>query len=326
MASIYKHKSGKWVAAIRNKNSPTRTKSFTKHSDAKRWAAAQEANQPLTLSSDCSYRLKDAVERFKKEVVPAYKSKRTAIWMLDYAVSTLPDIKLQKFQPTDFAKYRDKRLAGGLSGSTVNRELNILSKLFDVAIRDWQWLNTTNPVKNISRPKNGKHRDRRPTTQELALLEQECIRSGNETVWDVIRFAMNTGMRQGEILNLDVANVDLASRIAHLSDTKNGESRDVPMNSEATQIAEIHIEGRTSGLLFSNWTTGDGFRSTFTRIKTRACIEDLRFHDFRHEAASRLFERGLNQFQVAAITGHKSLQSLQRYTHLKARDLIQLLD
>ena len=326
MASIYKHKSGKWVAAIRSKNSPTRTKSFTRHVDAKKWAAVQEAIQVTTVTSHSVRKLKDAIERYKRDIVPAYKSQRTATWMLDYASKTLPNIPLHKFQPTDFSQYRDTRLRDGVSGSTVNRELNMLSRLFDVAIRDWQWMDTTNPVKGITRPKNSKHRDRRPTNEELNLLQDECIRSRNEAVWAVIRFAINTGMRQGEILKLDVSDIDFSTRIAHLADTKNGEARDVPLNLEATDIAKSYSEGRKNGLLFSNWTTGDGFRSTFQRIRKRVKIEDLRFHDFRHEAASRLFERGLNQFQVAAITGHKSLQSLQRYTHLRANALLPLLD
>lgn len=326
MASIYKHKSGKWVAAIRSKNSPTRTKSFTRHADAKKWAAEQEARQPITLTASSLYKLRDAAERFKQEIVPTYKSQRTAKWMLDYASKTLPDKPLATYQPKDFTKYRDTRLNDGVSGSTVNRELNMLSRLFDVATRDWQWMDTSNPVKGITRPKNSKHRDRRPTDEELKLLHDECMRSRNEAVWAVIRFAINTGMRQGEILQLDVSEIDFGTRIAHLSNTKNGDDRDVPLNREATEIATHYAEGRTTGLLFSNWTTGDGFRSTFQRIRKRVKIDDLRFHDFRHEAASRLFERGLNQFQVAAITGHKSLQSLQRYTHLKACDLLSLLD
>ena len=326
MASIYKHKSGKWVAAIRSKNSPTRTKSFTRHADAKKWAAAQEAMQVTTISSQSVHKLKDAVERYKRDIIPAYKSQRTATWMLDYASKTLPNIPLHKYQPRDFTNYRDTRLSEGVSGSTVNRELNMLSRLFDVALRDWQWLDGANPVKGISRPKNSKHRDRRPTDEELRLIETECIRSRNEAVWAVIQFAINTGMRQGEILNLEVNDVDLHARIAHLTDTKNGEDRDVPLNKEATAILSEYTNGRVTGRVFTNWTTSDGFRSTFQRIRKRVNIDDLRFHDFRHEAASRLFERGLNQFQVAAITGHKTLQSLQRYTHLRANDLVNLLD
>ena len=142
----------------------------------------------------------------------------------------------------------------------------------------------------------------------------------------MVVLAIETGMRQGELLNLEITNVHLSHRYVHLPDTKNGHKRDVPLSTTACKILNNQIGGRTNGRVFNNWSTADGFRSAWKRCCKRASITDLRFHDLRHEAASRLFERGLNQFQVAAITGHRSLQSLQRYTHLKATDLARLLD
>ena len=132
-------------------------------------------------------------------------------------------------------------------------------------------------------------------------------------------------MRQGELLGIKVDDVDLKSRTIHLALTKNGSARDVPLSEKAFSLISNQLEETATSKLFSNWQSGDGFRSTFRRVCHRAGVSGLRFHDLRHEAASRLFEKGLNQFQVAAITGHKSLQSLQRYTHLRARDLVNLL-
>jgi len=326
MASIYKHLSGKWVAAIRRKDSPTRTKTFTRYNEAKQWAAEQESIRFETYRHDTTKTLHQLIERFENEILPSYESQKTTKGLLRYWRRELPDCPVSNLTPQFVAEYRDKRLSTEVSGSTVNRELNLLSRLIDVARREWQWLDTRNPVRAITRPKNPRHRNRRPTNSELLRLRQECQQSNNPAVWDIICFAIESGMRQGEILKLTITDIDFRNRIAHLDETKNGDSRDVPLSREAVRILQRVCGSRQDGSVFINWTTDDGFRSTFQRIRKRAGIDDLRFHDFRHEAASRFFERGLNQFQVAAITGHRSLQSLHRYTHLKATELAQLLD
>lgn len=326
MASIYKHRSGKWVAAVRRKNSPTRTKSFTRYNEAKQWAAEQESLQLEIITSINKRTFHQLIDRFERENLPLYKSQKTTQGLLRYWKREMPDCPISEVTPNFIANYRDMRLSNNVSGSTVNRELNLLSRMLDVARREWQWLDNKNPVKSVTRPKNPRHRDRRPSDTELNLLKKECLQSNNPLVWDVICFAIESGMRQGEILKLTITDISFENRIAHLVETKNGDSRDVPLSREAVRILRRVFGSRQEGPVFINWTTDDGFRSTFQRIRKRAGVNDLRFHDLRHEAASRFFERGLNQFQVAAITGHRSLQSLYRYTHLKATDLAQLLD
>ena len=324
MASIYKHSSDKWIAVIRRTGFKTRTKSFTKHSDAKQWAVVQESQIAQQKEHGIKHSLHEALNRYLIEYVPSYKGIKTATWQIDFLKRHLADIPLEDFNSSHAASYRDLRLANGVSGSSVNKELNFLSKILDVAGKEWGWIDN-NPVKNITRPKNGKHRERRPTQSDLETLRNECERSGNHHVWRMIEFAIETGMRQGEILSLTVDCVDITKQIAHLANTKNGESRDVPLSKRACEVLSEEISCNQSHRIFSKWSSGDGFRSTYRRICERTGITDLRFHDFRHEAASRFFEMGLNQFQVAAITGHKTLQSLHKYTHLKANDLLKLL-
>ena len=325
MASIYKHSSDKWIAVIRRTGFKTRTKSFTKHSDAKQWALTQESQIAQQKEHGIKHSLHEALNRYLTEFVPSYKGIKTATWQIHFLKRNLADIPLEDFNSSQAASYRDQRLSNGVSGSSVNKELNFLSKVLDVAGKEWGWIDN-NPVKNITRPKNGKHRERRPTQSELQTLRNECDRSGNYHVWRMIEFAIETGMRQGEILSLTTINVDLNERIAHLEDTKNGESRNVPLSRRACELLTEEIEANQTIRVFSKWSSGDGFRSTYRRICLRTGISDLRFHDFRHEAASRFFEMGLNQFQVAAITGHKTMQSLYRYTHIKTESLLQFLN
>lgn len=326
MATIYKTPNKRWIAAIRRKNSPSISKVFDKHSDAKKWALIEEQKllDKKLLTTKKSFH--ELLAKFSTEIAPSYKSKKTTLWMLGFIKKNTPNFKLSEISSTDICGYRDKRLNSGVSGSSINKELNLLSRVFDIAIKEWQWMDAPNPIKQVTRPKNGKHRQRRPTPKELLRLHEECLRSGNLSVWRMIELAIETGMRQGELLSLTQDAIDLKSRVAHLTDTKNGDDRDVPLSQKVCKLFSDQIDDKQSDRIFSNWRSGDGFRSTYRRICIRANIDDLRFHDLRHEAASRLFEKGLNQFQVAAITGHRSLQSLQRYTHLKANYLVKLLD
>jgi len=324
MASIYKTNNNRWIAAIRRKNTPSISKVFDKHHEAKLWAVKKEAELAQQKEHGIKHSLHEALNRYLIEFVPSYKGIKTATWQINFLKRHLADIPLEDFNSSHAASYRDQRLANGVSGSSVNKELNFLSKILDVAGKEWGWIDN-NPVKNITRPKNGKHRERRPTQSELEILRNECERSGNYHVWRMIEFAIETGMRQGEILSLTTFNVDLNKRMAHLADTKNGESRNVPLSRRACELLSEEINSNQTTRVFSKWSSGDGFRSTYRRICERTGITDLRFHDFRHEAASRFFEMGLNQFQVAAITGHKSLQSLHRYTHINTETLLEVI-
>lgn len=123
-------------------------------------------------------------------------------------------------------------------------------------------------------------------------------------------------MRQSEIIKLCWEHLDLKSRIAHLPDTKNGSKRDVPLSAKARD-ALIRLGVKSKGNVFTY--TSSGIKSTWRFMLGKLGIEDLHFHDMRHEAISRFFELGsLDMMEIAAISGHKSLSMLKRYTHLKA--------
>jgi integrase len=197
-----------------------------------------------------------------------------------------------------------------------------------------------NPVELVRKPKLPQGRDRRLIGDEEERLLRECAKAQNPWLLPVVRFAIETAMRAGEILQtkgttdketgerpmqttgLLWKHVDLTKRTAHLPETKNGSARTVPLSSVAVEVLRglpRSMDGRVFG------TTYEAIHLSFVRACKRAGIKDLRFHDLRHEATSRLFEKGLNPMQVAAITGHKTLQMLKRYTHLRAEDLAKML-
>lgn len=195
-----------------------------------------------------------------------------------------------------------------------------------------------NPVTQIRKPKLPKGRDRRLLPGELDRI---ISASESPILSHIVRFALETGMRRSELSGMTWNLVDLKKRTVTLPDTKNGEKRIVPLSKEAGRILS-DLPRRIDGKVWE--MEPDSITQAFIRALTRAraayvkeCEEkgtkpdpaflaDLTFHDLRHEATSRFFEKGLNPMQVAAITGHKTLQMLKRYTHLKAEDLAELLD
>lgn len=184
-----------------------------------------------------------------------------------------------------------------------------------------------NPILYTRRPKVQDQRNRRLQGDEESRILEAAVwaetQDGSMPIARIICFALETAMRRGEIAAMQWKDVNLQRRVVLVSDSKNGESRQVPLSSvaiEALQSLPRNISGRVWGTIHEASVS-----RAFAKACKRAAIEDLRFHDLRHEATSRLFEKGLNPMQVAAITGHKTLQMLKRYTHLKAEDLAKLL-
>jgi integrase len=121
-------------------------------------------------------------------------------------------------------------------------------------------------------------------------------------------------MRRSELLSMRWDDVDLKARTVFLRSTKNGHPRTVPLSPRALEI--IRDTPRFGKIVFG--VSANAVRLAWERLKRRAGVTDLRFHDLRHEAVSRFFENGLNMPEVAAISGHKDPRMLMRYTHPKA--------
>lgn len=230
----------------------------------------------------------------------------------------------------EIAEYRDCRLLDlnprtgqTISPATVRLELSLLSNLFEIGRIEWG-ICDDNPVLKVRKPKSPPGRERRLTPREDRQILKFAFNQTNPELYSIIVLAVETAMRQGEILNLTWDNIKLKPGIAILPDTKNGTRRDVPLSLKARE-ALIRLGVRESGRVFSY--TSAGLKSTWRYMLQRLGIEDLHFHDLRHEAISRLFELGtLDMMEVAAISGHKSLSMLKRYTHLKAQRLVKKLE
>ena len=170
-------------------------------------------------------------------------------------------------------------------------------------------------------PSPSKSRDRRLEDQEEKTLLKAAHEYGG-LITDIIIIAINTSMRRSEITALKWRNIDLQKRTARLFDTKNGDNRTIPLNSDAVTVLKKQTRN-LNGYVFN--IRPDSITQAFERVCKNANIKNLRFHDLRHEATSRFFELGLNIMEVSSITGHKDLAMLKRYTHLRAEDLVKKL-
>lgn len=230
----------------------------------------------------------------------------------------------------EIATYRDTRLVTlnpktqkPISSSTVRLEMSLLSNYFDIGRIEWG-ICDANPVTNVRKPKSAPGRDRRLTAREDKLILRYSFGHSNLDLYSIVILALETAMRQGEILKLRWEHVNLKSRIVHLPETKNGTQRDVPLSLKARD-ALIRMGVKPQGPVFGY--TARGLKSTWRFMMIKLGIVNLHFHDLRHEAISRLFELGtLDMMEIAAISGHKSLSMLKRYTHLKAQRLVRKLE
>ena len=337
MATFRQRESGYWQAIVRRKGWPVESRSFPKRLDAEMWARDVENKMDRGVFQSTSEAEKttvtDLVKRFVKEFAPhhyrvrdgneawRFQCERLDEWFGEYALAAIDQNLV--------ARFRDERLAGSadrqaVSESTARKELYMLSKLFGFAERECGiTLPRGNPVERIRKPSEGAGRDRRLSDAEFAAVLVECGKSRNRHLLPAVRLAVATAMRQGELLGLRWKNVDLKNRVALLEMTKNGDSRAVPLSSEAVAVLTAlprDLRGRVLPVE----------RLTLTRALQRACtragVADYRWHDLRHEALSRLAERGdFSVLELAAVSGHKTLQMLKRYTHLQAEKLAQKL-
>lgn len=244
--------------------------------------------------------------------------------------SFLGDKIAREVTSVDIATYRDGRLSEEnprtkkpLATSTVRLEMSLLSNFFDIGRIEWG-ICDANPVANVRKPKPPPGRDRRLTPREERLIFRYAHQHVNKDLYSIVVLALETAMRQGEILKLQWEHINLKNRVAHLPETKNGTKRDVPL-SIAARDALVRMGVQSKGRVFSY--TSEGLKSTWRFMLLKLGIENLHFHDLRHEATSRLFELGtLDIMEIAAITGHKSLAMLKRYTHLKAQRLVRKLE
>ncbi|GBQ69524.1 phage DNA recombinase [Ameyamaea chiangmaiensis NBRC 103196] len=309
---------------------------FDTRQEAEEWALQAEAaiiagqKVATVVPVRVGQTIADLLQRYSREVSV---SKRGARWE-HLRIGTLcrePTfcLPVHEFGPEALAGWRDQRLKV-VAASTVNRDLNLISAVITHAIKEWRAPIAANPVHLIQRPRNPRARKRRVSMDErraiaAALGWDMASEPGTRMQWTAFAFfvALETAMRKGEVLSLRWQDVDLERRVAHLSITKNGDERDVPLSSEAVALFRLLTRGEGSRRIVRVESgTLDQF---FRRARDKAGLPDLHFHDSRREAATQFSKKLSNVLELSAVTGHRSLNILRDYYRPDPTDLAKKL-
>lgn len=262
----------------------------------------------------------EAIERYAKEVTPYKKSARTEMYIVrKWLKHPLANRPFYSIRGADLTAYMNQRLAQGRAIATIRTEIALISHLYEVARADWGYEDAVNPRKAMRRMKQGNVRDRRLRPGEFDKIMEWCEQTGDHWLKVAVIVAVETAMRRGEISTLTWQNLDLDGQLAYLPDTKNGEPRTVPLSSAA--VAALRTLPMNPDRYVFDILKGSIARR-FKKARIACAMEDFTFHDFRHEAVSRLFEKGFNMVEAQTISGHKTLQMLNRYTHLDPKSLL----
>ncbi len=354
MATIRKKGEYQWHVQIRRKGFPGQTKTLNTRGEAEAWARQIENEMDrgifVSRAEAESTTLRAALKRYEREVSAGKKGYeqekfRIRTWRgNDLALRSLANLR-----GADFAKYRDERLASGAATATVRLDLALISHVFTIAAKEWN-IPVQNPVTNIRLPRQNNARERRLSEEEVRYLLAAVDDPGDATkakerdrrniyMSALVRVAIETAMRQGEMLALTWPNVDLSSRVARLPDTKNGTVRNVPLSTAAVEAFK-GLPRAIGGRVFA--TTASAAKQSWARAVARAqrnyvadCktnkqdpvagfLGEFTFHDLRHEATSRLAEK-LALHELMKVTGHKDSRMLARYFHPRAEDLARKL-
>ena len=320
MASIRKHRN-KWQAQVRRSGYPALVRSFNQKADAQAWARKSEQQiDSGDLMVDQRVlkvmTVRDLLVRYRDTITPAKRGAEKERYRIDAFLShPFASCTLRSLTPLVLANYRDERLQHVKTG-TVRRELSVLNHCIEIARKEWGIPLPVNPVSRISMPKPSEPRNRRPTAEELEALLSEC-KQRRLMLGTIIQFAIETGMRRSELVGACWSDLDLGNKTLHIPVTKNGHSRTIPLTPTAMML--LGILTQPSDHIFP--MSGNAIRLAWERLKKRVGIQDLHFHDLRHEAVSRFFEMGLSIPEVALISGHRDARMLFRYTHLRAEDV-----
>ena len=326
MASI-RQRSGTWQARVLREGYPAEVKSFATRGEAQRWARQIEgAMDSGGYQSRCEadkMLLSDALLRYAEKVSPTKRGYRDEVIRINaLRRAKLAAYSMAKLSPAIVAGFRDERLRDVGAGAVI-RDLSLLSSVINHARREWG-VTVNNPCLLVKKPPTPPGRTRVLSTDEEQRLLTAVAPTGrrNPEMLPLVQLALQTAIRRGELLALRWEHVDLAGQTAYLPTSKNGYSRLVPLSSAAVTVLRS-LKNYSDGPVFS--IAAQTAAAAFMRATTRACIKELRFHDLRHTATSRMADKLPNVIELAAVTGHRSIQMLKRYYHPNAQALAKKL-
>jgi len=314
--------------------------------DRKRADLALDPTMKLVLQSKSAKRaisqmtLAVLLNRYLREVTPLKKDKRAETHRINKLLRfPIAALSIQMIDRFSLASFLSTGKTEGWSSSTARKYLMLISAVFTAASKKWG-LALTNPIGTIEIPSNGTARSRRLLPGEYDAMLESLKRCRNKYVSTLFIVAVETAARRGELLKLQWKDVDLVTGTALFKDTKNSEDRKIPLSSLARSILKDLPRSDCDQVFpIKEYQARSAFEMAQHRARKhyeKRCalsgvtpdsqfLVDLRFHDLRREGTTRLFERGFDLMEAAAVTGHKTLGMLKRYTNLRAEDLAKKL-
>lgn len=347
-----KKKNGKitYTAAIRIKGYPTMSATFDNITLAKEWVAENEIpmkrGKKIKDAEARKHTLAELIDRYIKYELPDRKSdKKKFETQLNWWKGKVGAYLLSDITPSLLAECRDKllkepspkfklsedgeKIEVKRSYATVNRYMAALSVVLTKATKEWEWLEE-NPMFKVSKKKESRGRIRFLSEEEHKALLTACEQSNSALINLLVVIALSTGARFSEILYLKWDNVDFKRKMFYFMDTKNKENRAVPISSKAYELLKEHAKVRkiNSSYVFARL---DGkkpadLRWYWDKVVETAGLENFKFHDLRHTAASYLAMNGASLLEIAEILGHKTLAMVKRYSHLTKKHTAEILE
>jgi len=334
----------KYRARVIRKGFPSQSRTFFSHAEALRWSRDLEScidrgeTKPnLThargaIDGASNPLFQDAAEHYIKTHSIHKKIVRSETYRLRILIKRWEGLRVRQIDKFSIMELRDDLLKLGRSGETINHYFNTLSKFFQMLSGDWD-LQIANPITGIKRMPPAQGRTKRISEKIEQKLIAACNHLSTPLLSSIIEFAIQTGMRRGELMGLKWADIDLPNRRVYLHTSKNGEPRQVPLTQRAVAVLQ-GLRRNDEGKVFP--ISMNVLRGQYERAREYSKehwneaginpFDDLRFHDLRHEALSRLSDRGLNVIELSHISGHKTLAMLKRYTHPSHEAIFAKLD
>ncbi|MEE9213740.1 MAG: tyrosine-type recombinase/integrase [Thermodesulfobacteriota bacterium] len=276
---------------------------------------------------------KELMDKFMKEHAPkkSISMQRSYSASLKHLIPFFGDSTLLSISRKKISRYKVLRSDQGAKPATINRELAMFSKAFNLAVDEWEWLKNK-PFPKISKEEENNERGRWLTEDEERILLENCPKWLNE----IIVFALNTGLRQDELLSLEWSRVSIVRKTILIEKTKSGKPRTIPLNEIVLNVLRKKAEEKVIGIKGIVFGTSCGtkilpsnLRRAFYNALEKAGIEDFKFHDLRHTFATRLAQRGVDLYKIAKLLGHEDIRMTQRYAHHcpeSLRDGVKILE
>lgn len=341
MATIQK-RGNRYTVQIRRTGFPSVNKTFSLRKDAESWARQKEleierGSLDLPEKPCSSFRypcLSELIDRYLEACTAAKKGANPERYFLkalqrqEIAQKTIDLVTTR-----DWSRYRDDRLGVGTSclasskaakpvtAVTIKRQIAVIRHLYRVAVDEWHIPIKDCPLDKLSLNATPVRRQRRLQEGELDLIIEDAKTRKNPLMLPIVLFAIELGMRRSEIVNMTWKHVDLKNRVLTIPETKNGYARKLPITDKALEILEPLDKGTSTVFPVS----GNAIRLHWVRVSKKLGLDDLHFHDLRHEAISTFFERGLNTPEVASISGHRDWRMLAVYTNPRPGDILRKL-